>query len=84
MRLRNHVNTQTEKRFKRYNDYAISIYDMKFGMLQVRTNEISLRKWSDGTAQLRTLEGTMFGMHLLLDRRRMTYFLETVVGKSEM
>jgi len=28
-------------------------------MLQVRENEISLRKWSDGTAQLRTLEGTL-------------------------
>jgi len=34
-------------------------YDMRFGMLQVRENEISLRKWSDGTAQLRTLEGTL-------------------------
>jgi len=32
------------------------IYDIKFGMLQVRENEISLRKWSaGGAAQLRTL-----------------------------
>jgi len=30
------------------------IQDVKFGMLQVRENEISLRKWSGGTAQLRT------------------------------
>jgi len=28
-------------------------------MLQVRENEISLRKWSDGAAPLRTLEGTL-------------------------
>ena len=28
-------------------------------MLQVRENEILLRKWSGGTAQLRTLEGTL-------------------------
>jgi len=27
-------------------------------MLQVHENEISLRKWSGGTGQLRTLEGT--------------------------
>jgi len=32
---------------------------IKFGMLQVRENEISLRKWAGGTAQLRTLEGTL-------------------------
>jgi len=29
------------------------VYDIKFGMLQVRENEISLRKWSGGIAQLR-------------------------------
>jgi len=29
------------------------VYDIKFEMLQVRQNEISLRKWSGGTAQLR-------------------------------
>jgi len=28
-------------------------------MLQVRENEISLRKWPGGTAQLRTLEATL-------------------------
>jgi len=33
------------------------IYDIKLGMLQVRENEIPLRKWSSGaTAQLRTLQ----------------------------
>jgi len=35
---------------------------MKIGMLQVRENEISLRRWSGGsggTAQLRTSEGTL-------------------------
>jgi len=29
------------------------------GMLQVRKNDISLRKWSGGTPQLRTFEGTL-------------------------
>jgi len=29
-------------------------------MLQVCKNEISLHKWSGGTAQLRTFEGTLF------------------------
>jgi len=28
-------------------------------MLEVRGNEISLHKWSDGTAQLRASEGTL-------------------------
>ena len=35
------------------------IYDSNFWMFQVRENEISLRKWCGGTAQLRTLEGTL-------------------------
>jgi len=35
------------------------IYDIKFGMLQVCDNDISLRKWSGGTALLRTLEGKL-------------------------
>jgi len=35
------------------------IYDMKSGMLQVRENEISLRKWSGGAAHLRTLQETL-------------------------
>ena len=34
-------------------------YVIKFGMLQVRENEISLRKCSDGTAHLLILEGTL-------------------------
>jgi len=50
MKLRNHVDTQIAKRFK---GYAIYIYDIKFGLLLVRENEISLRKRSDGTASLR-------------------------------
>jgi len=31
------------------------IYRFKFTMLEVRENEITLRKFSGGTAQLRTL-----------------------------
>ena len=32
---------------------------IKVGMLQVRKNDHSLRKWSGGVAQLCTLEGTL-------------------------
>jgi len=35
------------------------IYDIKFGMLQVRKNEISLRKCSGSSAHLRILEETL-------------------------
>jgi len=35
------------------------ICDIDFRMLQVRENEISLRKSSGGTTHLRTLEGTL-------------------------
>jgi len=35
------------------------MYDMKFEMLQVHESEISLRKWSGGSAQLRISEGTL-------------------------
>jgi len=35
------------------------MYELKFRMLQPRENEISLRKWSAGTARFRTLEGTL-------------------------
>jgi len=35
------------------------VYRIKFSMLEVRENEIALRKFSGGTAQLCTLEGTL-------------------------
>ena len=35
------------------------IYDIKFGMLQVHKNEISLRECSGSSAHLRTIEGTL-------------------------
>jgi len=60
MQLHNDADTQLVKRFKRQKVCAIyCIYDIKFYMLQVRENEISLRKWSDSAAHLRTLEGTL-------------------------
>jgi len=37
----------------------LCIYDIKFGMLQVRKNEILLRKCSGSSAHLRTLEETV-------------------------
>jgi len=47
--------------FKRYKGYALCMqYYCKFGMLQVRENTISLRRWSGaGVAHLHTLEGTL-------------------------
>jgi len=48
--------TQPVKRFDRAVRY---ICDIKFGMLQVRKNEISLRKCFGSSAHLRTLEGTL-------------------------
>jgi len=47
MQFNNHVDTQPVKRFESAMRY---IYDIKFGMLQVRKNEISLRKCSGGSA----------------------------------
>jgi len=35
------------------------IYDIKSGLLLVRENEISLHKWSVGTAHLRTVEAKL-------------------------
>jgi len=45
------------------------IYDIKFGMLQVRENEIQLRKWSSGTSGVarggpRAPGGTLRGVAL--------------------
>jgi len=56
MQFHNHVDTQSVKRFKRTVEF---IYDIKFGMMLVRKNEISLHKCSDGSVHLRTLEGTL-------------------------
>jgi len=56
MQFHNHVDAQPVKRFDRTMRY---ICDIKFRMLQVRKNEISLRKCSGGSAHLRTLEGTL-------------------------
>ena len=53
------VNSQPMKCFKYYKGAICYIYDIKFGMLQVRENEISLCKWSAGTAHLRTSNGTL-------------------------
>jgi len=50
------VDTQSVKRCERAMRY---IHDIKFGMLQARRNEISLRKCSGSSAHLRTIEGTL-------------------------
>ena len=47
MQLCNHLDTQPVKNFMRWESYAMYT---KFGMLQVRENEISLCKWSGGSA----------------------------------
>jgi len=46
MQFHNHVDTQPVKHFDRA---MRCIYDIKFRMLQVRKNEISLRKCSGGS-----------------------------------
>jgi len=51
MLFHNNVDTQPVERFERA---MRCIYDIKFGMLQVRKNEISLRKCSGVSADLRS------------------------------
>jgi len=53
MQFHNHVDTQAVKRFDRA---MRCIYDIKLEILQVPKNEISLRKCSGGSAQLRISE----------------------------
>ena len=62
IQLHSHADAKPLKRFGQYKGYATySAQYIKFGMLQVRENEISLREWSaGGTAQLRTLERTLY------------------------
>jgi len=56
MQFHNYVDTQPVKRFDRA---MRCICDIKFGMLQVRKNEISLCKCSGGSPQLRTSGETL-------------------------
>ena len=51
MQSRNHVYTQPGKRFKRIYPY------ITFGILQVRENEISLRKWRGAVLRIAHLWG---------------------------
>jgi len=62
MQFHNHVDTQQVKRFERA---MRCIYDIKSGMLQVRENEISLRRCSGSSAHLRSLEGTQVTRDLI-------------------
>jgi len=59
MQLRNHADSKTMKRSLGWKGYAIYTYNIKFGLLEVRENEISLRTVCSGTRQLLTLEGTL-------------------------
>ena len=55
MQLRNHADPQSVKYSNREKCYTIfCIYSIKSGMLVVRENQIALRKFSDGTAHLRS------------------------------
>jgi len=49
MQFRNHADTQTVQRSK---GYAIYIYSIKLRMLEVRENDLALRKLSGGTGHL--------------------------------
>jgi len=55
MHFHNHVGTQPVKRFEKA---VRCIYDIKFGMLQVRKNEISLCECSGSSAHLH-IKGTL-------------------------
>jgi len=68
MQLRSHANTKAVKRFKRYRGHAVyTVYAIKSRLLLVRESEISLHKWSVGTAHLRTVEGKLpLGVAILL------------------
>jgi len=50
--MRNRVDAQLVKRFKRYKRLCDVYIHIKFGMLQARKSEISLRTCSGGAAQL--------------------------------
>jgi len=47
-------------------------------MLQVRENEISLRKWSGGTAHFRTLEGIL--VHILYHKIGVRVVFKMMMG----
>jgi len=66
MQLRNHVDTNTEELPSLKGLCEVYTQRIKFRMLTVRENETALRKLSGGTAQLRTLEGELPYMFLLI------------------
>jgi len=51
-------------------------------MLQMHEKEISLRKWSDGAAQLRTLEGTLRRGIYPLSTKNDTYEKENILNQQ--
>ena len=55
-------------------------YDMKFGMLQVRKNEIPLRKWSSGTVQMLTNKTRCVSHRYGIASRTLTIFLKNCAG----
>jgi len=75
MQLRNRADTNSKAFPTLKGLYDIYICRIKFRILEVRENEIALRKLSDGIAQLRTLNGTLVGMLmdcLITDPRQWT------------
>jgi len=76
MQLRNHADRQLESEALQGLSDIYCIYNINFGMSQVRENEISLPKCYSGTAQLRTLEGALAITRLW---RRLLYSQEEVV-----
>jgi len=54
MQLHNHVDRHITGETFQALQGLYYIYDIKFVTLEVRENEISLRKWSGGTAHLRS------------------------------
>jgi len=60
------VSYQYKKKVHIQSKYLVFLLHQCFGMLNVLENEISMRKWSGDTAQLRTLEGTLISSSWIL------------------
>jgi len=60
--LRSHANAQQD--FQALKGLRNIKTILNFGMLEVRENEMSLRRWSGGAAHLPALEGTLNGSAL--------------------
>jgi len=81
MQFNNHEDKQPVKRFERA---MRCICDIKFGMLQVRKNEISLRKSSGGSADLRSCTPWLRGNTSTRESAQFDYIYLFVYSRHEV